>query len=68
MVIVAKIEKLVKTLKGKIGKLNDWGEISLAYEMKGNTTGNFLHFPLELDAELVKKLPTKLNLEEEEND
>jgi small subunit ribosomal protein S6 len=60
-----KIKKLVKTLKGKIGKVDEWGEIDLAYKIGKNDTGTFLHFPLELDPETVKSVNDKLRLEEE---
>jgi small subunit ribosomal protein S6 len=63
--VVSRIEKLITTLKGKIGKLEDWGEKELSYKIKKNTTGVFLHFPIELDANIAKSLPAKLNVEED---
>ena len=58
------IEKLIKTAKGKITKLDDWGKIDLAYEIKGEGGGNFLHFTLELDSLTAKLIGEKLKLEE----
>jgi len=58
------VEKLVKTLKGKITKVNDWGEIKLSYEISGNESGIFLHYWLELDKQSVKDINDKLRLEE----
>lgn len=58
------IGKLVKTLKGKVGKADDWGKKDLSYEIKKNNSGFFLHFVLELDGQEVKNLEQKLNLEE----
>ena len=60
-----KLKKTVKSLKGKIGKLDDWGELKLAYNIAGKDTGVFLHYPLELDSQAVKTLVDKLKLEEE---
>lgn len=60
-----KIEKMLKTLKVKVGKVDDWGEIELAYPIKKSTAGIFLHFHLELDAEAVKIIAAKLKLEED---
>lgn len=59
------IEKMVKVLNGKVGEVSDWGEKELAYPIAKNTSGVFLHFPLELDSEGARALPEKLNLEED---
>jgi len=63
--IQGKVEKIVKGLEGKIGKVADWGEIDLEYPMQGNNTGIFLHFPLELDPAQAKEIDSKFNFEEE---
>lgn len=60
-----KIEKIVTSAKGKVDKFDDWGERKLAYPIAKNGTGIFLHFQLELEAEAVKGLDSKLNLEED---
>ena len=60
-----KIEKMVTTLKGKVSKVEDWGEIELSYPIKKMETGIFLHFALELETETVKAIIEKLKLEEE---
>lgn len=59
-----KIEKIVSSGKGKVGKVDDWGELKLAYPIAKNSAGVFLHFPLQLASELAKNLDSKLNLEE----
>lgn len=59
------IGKMVKTFKGKVGKVEDWGEKKLAYKIVKNDSGVFLFFPLELEPETVKTLSSKLNLEED---
>lgn len=58
------IEKIVKTFGGKVAKLDDWGKKELAYNIAKNDSGIFLHYILELEAESVKMLSQKLNLEE----
>ncbi len=60
-----KIEKLIKVLKGKVAKLDDWGERKLAYEIKKNTSGTFLHFQIELEAGSAPEIDKKLRLDEE---
>ena len=60
-----KIEKLVKTFKGSIGKVNDWGKVELAYKIDKKETGNFLVFPLELGPEEEKQIDAKLRLDDE---
>ncbi len=59
-----KIEKILKALKVKVGKNEDWGEIKLAYLINKNSSGIFLHYNLELDAQSVKPVSDKLKLEE----
>lgn len=59
------LKKLITTFKGKVGKMEDWGKKELVYKIAKNDSGIFLHFPLELEAEAVKNLDTKLNLEED---
>jgi len=59
------VEKLVKINKGKVVKTDDWGEIPLAYKIAKNESGNFLHFHLELNPEIIKGIDNKLRLEEE---
>ncbi len=60
-----KIEKLIKVLKGVVVKFDDWGEKQLAYEIKKNTSGTFLHFQIELDGNFAKEIDKKLRLDEE---
>jgi len=59
------VEKIVELGKGKIGKVEDWGVKDLAYKLGKSSTGVYLHFPLELDAETVKNVASKIKVESE---
>lgn len=63
--IHGKVEKIIKGGKGKVGKLDDWGELKLEYLIEGNSSGIYLHYPIELEPAQAKEIDTKLNLEEE---
>ena len=58
------IETTVKLLKGAVLNTQDWGEIELAYKIKKNDSGSFLHFVLELEREAGKTMSEKLRLED----
>jgi ribosomal protein S6 len=60
-----KIEKIVDVTKGKIAKVDEWGKLDLAYEIKDNQTGNFLNFKIELESTNIKTFKDKLRTEEE---
>ena len=59
------IEKLLNTFKGKVEKFDDWGERELAFPIKKNDSGMFLHYIVELEGNSAKSIVQKLNLEEE---
>lgn len=59
------IEKVVKTVSGKVGKVEEWKKQHLAYKMGKSETGIYLFFPLELDASKVGGLDSKLRLEKD---
>ncbi len=61
--VVQLIDKLMKTVKGKVKNTKDWGELDLAYEIKKNSSGVFIHFILELEARGIKAISDKLKLE-----
>lgn len=60
--IVAKLEKQVKSLKGKLGKADEWGKIEMAYKIEGDTHGYYLMYPLELESSATKELNSKLKM------
>ncbi len=62
---VEKIKKLITTLKGKVGKVEDWGKKDLALPIKKHTTGVYLFFPLELGGAAAAQIDGKLRMEEE---
>lgn len=63
--VLARIEKLVKTNKGKIVKSDDWGKLDLAYEIKKQKSGVFVHMNLEMAPDMVKKMKDKLRLDDD---
>jgi len=60
-----KIEKMVKSLDGKVEKSESWGEIELAYKIKKESSGFFVYFDLELGKSAVKALSDKLRMQDE---
>ncbi|OGM19060.1 30S ribosomal protein S6 [Candidatus Woesebacteria bacterium RIFCSPHIGHO2_01_FULL_37_10] len=60
-----RIEKLIKTFKGSVDKMNDWGVLDLSYKILGNTTGIFLNYDLKLEGKMVREVETKLKMEED---
>jgi small subunit ribosomal protein S6 len=63
--VTEKIEKLVKELKGKVGKIKDWGTKDLAYKIKKSTTGAYLIFTLELETTKAFELSNKIRVDDE---
>jgi len=60
-----KVEKLVKSVDGKVAKSDSWGEIELAYKIKNESSGFFVYFDLELSKDAVKALNDKLRMQNE---
>lgn len=57
-----KIEKFVKEGKGKVTKVNEWGKIDLAYKIKKESSGVFIHYDIEMDGSVAKNMKDKLRL------
>ncbi len=55
-----KIEKLVKALEGKTGRMVEMGKKQLAYVISGMTEANYVSWGLELPAASVVQLEKKL--------
>ncbi len=62
---VEKVKKLIDVFKGKVEKIDEWGKIDLMYKIKGNDSGIFFLFNIELNPSDTKKLSDKLKMEED---
>ena len=60
-----RIEKYIKSFKGVVSKVDEWGRLDLSYKIKGNESGVFMLLNVELNADEVKKLGDKLKMEDE---
>lgn len=63
--VLASFEKIVTILKGKLGKMEEWGEKPFGTKIGKAVSGYYLHFPLELEGSQVKALNLKLKMEPE---
>ena len=61
---IQRLEKLIDTLEGKLGKINDMGSRDLAYQIGKSTTGLYLSFELKLTGEHARNLNDKLRIDE----
>ena len=48
--------QIVEKLKGKVIKSENWGLLNLAYLIKKNKKGNYIHFKIEGDGKLISEL------------
>ena len=62
--ITTLVTEFVKKAKGEIKSEDEWGEKTLAYEIKKNKTGVYMHYVLSLEPEDQPKLATQLKLQE----
>ena len=51
-----KYTKLIEKHNGEVVKTENWGLIYLAYLIKKNKKGNFIHFKITGDGEMIKEL------------
>ncbi len=63
--VIEKVKKLIETFKGKVQTTDAWGKIDLMYKIKGNDSGVFTLFNIELNPGEVKKLTQKIKMEED---
>ncbi|RPF74060.1 MAG: 30S ribosomal protein S6 [Rickettsiales bacterium TMED289] len=54
--IEEKYSKLVKKFDGDIVKTENWGLINLSYIIKKNKKGNFIHFKIKGNGNLINEL------------
>ena len=54
--IIEKYSKIVEKSDGNIVKTENWGLLNLSYLIKKNKKGNYIHFKIEGNGELIKEL------------
>ena len=54
--LTTKYTNLISKNNGKIVKFENWGLMHMAYKIEKNKKGNYLHFKIEGDKNLVKEL------------
>ena len=54
--LTEKYLKLIKKNDGNIVKTENWGLLNLAYIIKKNKKGNYLHFKIEGNGKIIKEL------------
>ena len=54
--LIEKYSKIVEKYTGEIVQIEEWGLLSLAYEIKKNKKGSYIHFKIKGDGELIKEL------------
>ena len=62
---IAKVEKLITGVGGKITKRDNWGKKRLAYPIKKQQFGIYVYFELELPPNAVRELESQLLITEE---
>ena len=51
-----KYSKLIKENKGNLVQTQEWGLLNLSYLIKKNKKGNYIHFKIKGNGELIKEL------------
>ena len=54
--LIEKYSKLIEENKGNLVQTQDWGLLNLSYLIKKNKKGNYIHFKIEGNGELIKEL------------
>ena len=54
--LTEKYSKLIEKNDGNIVKTENWGLLNLAYIIKKNKKGNYLHFKIEGNGKIIKEL------------
>tara|TARA_Y100000590_G_scaffold200048_1_gene227221 strand:+ start:9 stop:371 length:363 start_codon:yes stop_codon:yes gene_type:complete len=54
--LIEKYSEIVKKNKGKIVKTEKWGLLNLSYLIKKNRKGNYFHFKIEGNSNVVNEL------------
>lgn len=61
----ALVDDVKKKIGGKINKEDAWGARDLAYPIKRQTKGFYVHFEFETDPKVAKDLDKSLKVEED---
>ena len=51
-----KYTDLINTSSGKVHKTEEWGLLNLSYLIKKNKKGNYIHFKIKGNGDLIKEL------------
>ena len=51
-----KYSKLIQDNKGNLVQTQEWGLLNLSYLIKKNKKGNYIHFKIKGDGDLIKEL------------
>ena len=54
--LLEKYTNLVNKSQGKVVKTENWGLINMSYLIKKNKKGNYIHFKIKCDGNLIKEL------------
>jgi small subunit ribosomal protein S6 len=61
----SRVEKIIADNGGKIISQDNWGKRKLAYAIKGNESGIYVFYTVEMPAENVRKVESTLNITDE---
>jgi small subunit ribosomal protein S6 len=62
---IAKIEKLIEAVKGRVTKRDNWGKKRLAYKIAKHDFAVYVYFEVELETSAVRELERTLLITEE---
>ena len=54
--IIEKYSKLIQDNKGDLVQTQEWGLLNLSYLIKKNKKGNYIHFKIKGNGDLIKEL------------
>jgi small subunit ribosomal protein S6 len=60
---VQKVDDLVKEFGGEITERNHWGVRQLAYEIRHQTRGNYMHIRFSTGGDAIRKMDTEFRLD-----
>ena len=54
--LTEKYSKIIEKNKGEVVKTENWGLLNLSYLIKKNKKGNYIHFKIKGDGEMIREL------------